>query len=55
MFKPTAAKTPEEYIDLVAEPRKSEIKKLHEFILKNYSRIKTIYDCWNDRVWKVSL
>jgi hypothetical protein len=34
MFKPTSAKTPEEYINLIEEPRKSEIKKLHDFILK---------------------
>lgn len=32
MFKPTAAKTPEEYIGLIAEPRKGEIKKLYKFI-----------------------
>jgi len=32
MFKPTTAKTPDEYINLIEEPRRSEIKKLHEFI-----------------------
>lgn len=32
MFKPTNATTPEEYIDLIAEPRKTEIKKLFKFI-----------------------
>lgn len=34
MFKPTKAKTPEEYIDLIEEPRRSEIIKLHKFIQK---------------------
>jgi hypothetical protein len=34
MFKSTSAKTPEEYIDLQTEPRKSEIKQLHDFIRK---------------------
>jgi hypothetical protein len=34
MFKPTTAKTPEEYISLIDEPRRSEIKTLHEFIKK---------------------
>lgn len=34
MFKPTSAQTPEEYIQLLEEPRRSEIIKLHEFILK---------------------
>lgn len=32
MFKPTLAKTPEEYIEMIEEPRKTEIKKLHDFI-----------------------
>jgi hypothetical protein len=34
MFKPTTAKSPDEYINLIDEPRRSEIKKLHEFIRK---------------------
>ena len=34
MFKPTAAKTPEEYIDLISEPRRSEIQKIDAFIRK---------------------
>jgi uncharacterized protein YdhG (YjbR/CyaY superfamily) len=34
MFKPTDAKTPEEYISMIDEPRQTEIKKLHEFIQK---------------------
>lgn len=34
MFKSTSAKTPADYIDLLAEPRKGEIKKIHEFILE---------------------
>lgn len=32
MFKPTNATTPEEYIDLIPEPRKTEIMKLFKFI-----------------------
>lgn len=40
MFKPTAAKTPEEYIDLISEPRKSEVKKLHDFIKKIVPNLK---------------
>lgn len=34
MFKPTAAKTPDEYISLLAEPRRKDIQKLHELIQK---------------------
>jgi hypothetical protein len=40
MFKTTNAKTPEEYINLLSEPRKSEIKKLHEFIRKTVPELK---------------
>lgn len=40
MFKTTAAKTAEEYIDLLGEPRKSEIQKLHDFILKTVPKLK---------------
>lgn len=32
MFKPTTAKTVDEYIRLIEEPRKNEFKKLHQFI-----------------------
>ena len=32
MFKTTSAKTPEEYISLLPEPRRSEIQKLHDYI-----------------------
>jgi len=32
MFKPTTAATVEEYIEMIDEPRKSEIRSLHEFI-----------------------
>lgn len=32
MFKPTSAKTPEEYIRLIDEPRRTEIQKLFDFI-----------------------
>lgn len=41
MFKPTTAKTPEEYIDLIAKPRKSEIKKLDEFIRKTVPKLES--------------
>lgn len=34
MFKPTSAKTPEEYIEKIEEPRRSDIKALHEMILR---------------------
>ncbi len=34
MFKSTKAKTPEEYIALLSEPQKNNIKQLHEFIKK---------------------
>ncbi len=40
MFKETTAKTPEEYIALIVEPRKTEIKKLHEFIKKTAPKLK---------------
>lgn len=34
MFKPTKAKTPEEYISLIDEPRRSEIQALFDFLKK---------------------
>lgn len=34
MFKPTTAKTPDEYILQISEPRRSEMRKLYEFIKK---------------------
>ncbi len=41
MFKPTAAKTPQEYIDLIEDPkRKAEIIKLHEMIQKTVPDLK---------------
>jgi hypothetical protein len=40
MFKPTTAKNPEEYISLIEEPRRSEIKTLHEFIKKTIPGLK---------------
>ena len=40
MFKPTKAKTPDEYIKLLDEPRKSQIKELHEFIRKTVPKLK---------------
>jgi hypothetical protein len=35
MFKPSKASSVEEYLSLIAEPRKSEIINLHKFIQKN--------------------
>lgn len=32
MFKPTDAKTPQEYLDAISEPRKSDIVALHELV-----------------------
>lgn len=32
MFKPTTAKTPEDYIEQLDEPRKSQIQQIHDFI-----------------------
>ncbi len=40
MFKPTTAKTPEEYISLIDEPRRSEIRELHELIQKTVPKLK---------------
>jgi hypothetical protein len=40
MFKSTTAKTPDEYLDLIAEPRKTEIKKLHDFIRQTVPNLK---------------
>jgi hypothetical protein len=34
MFKPTTAKTPEEYIAMIDEPRKGQIQLLHNLICK---------------------
>lgn len=40
MFKPTAAKTPEEYFKLIDEPRRSEIVELHKFIMETIPDLK---------------
>jgi hypothetical protein len=40
MFKVTTAKNPEEYIDKIPEPRKSEIKLLHDLILETVPNLK---------------
>ncbi len=40
MFKVTDAKNPEEYIAMIDEPRKSEIQKLHDLILKTVPDLK---------------
>ncbi len=34
MFKPTSAKTPEEYIAAISEPRRHEVEMIHELIQK---------------------
>lgn len=39
MFKPSKAKTPEEYFELIDEPRKSEIKKLDALIRKTIPKL----------------
>jgi hypothetical protein len=39
MFKSTSGKTPEEYIDLLMEPRKSDIKFLDQFIKKTVPKL----------------
>lgn len=41
MFKPTTAKTPKEYIEMIDEPRKSEIVKLDKFIRKTVPKLKS--------------
>lgn len=43
MFKPTKATTVKEYIDAIEEPRKSEIKKLDEFIKKAVPDLKPYF------------
>lgn len=40
MFKPTGAKTPLEYISLIDEPRQSEIRTLHDLIVKTVPNLK---------------
>lgn len=40
MFKPTSAKTPKQYIDMLEEPRKSEISSIHTFIQKHAPKLK---------------
>lgn len=39
MFKPKSAKDPQDYIDQIDEPRKTEIKKIHEFIQKTLPKM----------------
>jgi hypothetical protein len=34
MFKTTSATTPEEYIEMLEEPRKSEVKRVHQMIVR---------------------
>jgi hypothetical protein len=40
MFKPTSAKTPEEYIEIVPELRKQDIQALHTLIKKTVPKLK---------------
>lgn len=40
MFKPTKAKTPEEYLSMIDEPRQSEVRKLYDFINKTLPKEK---------------
>lgn len=40
MFKTTKAKTADEYIEMQIEPRKAQIKFLHEFIAKTVPKLK---------------
>lgn len=40
MFKPTSAKTPDEYIAMIDEPRRSDIQTLHEVIIKTLPKLK---------------
>ncbi len=40
MFKPTPATTPEEYISLIDEPRRTQIQILHNFICKTVPKLK---------------
>jgi hypothetical protein len=39
MFKPTDAKTPEEYMKLIAEPRRAEMEKVDAFIRKTLPKL----------------
>lgn len=40
MFKPTEAKTPDEYISMIEEPRRSVIQQLHDMIQKTVPELK---------------
>lgn len=40
MFKPTTAKTPEEYIDRIEEPRRSQMQQIHDLIVKTVPDLK---------------
>lgn len=41
MFKPKTAVDPQDYMNQIDEPRKSEIKKLHEFIMATLPKLDT--------------
>jgi hypothetical protein len=40
MFKPSAAKSIQEYFDLIDEPRRTEVKQLDDFIRKTVPQLK---------------
>jgi hypothetical protein len=40
MFKPTLATSPEEYIATIPEPRRHDVKKIHELIQKTVPTLK---------------
>lgn len=40
MFKPSSVLTPEEYLSKIDEPRKSDVEKIHKFIVKNVPKLK---------------
>ena len=43
MFKPSSATTIQEYIDLIPEPRKTDIKTLDAFIKKSVPSLKPVF------------
>jgi hypothetical protein len=42
MFKPTAAKTPAEYITSIPEPRRHDVETLHKLIQKTLPKLKPL-------------
>ncbi len=39
MFKPSSVLTPEGYLSKIDEPRRSEVEKIHNFIIKNAPKL----------------